>query len=416
MNTVQQTKVNTAVPAAAGVPARANAVNVPARMRDALVTPKLRKSARNVQASAASTTATVPVVDGAVSDLLSNDYEQAYLATRTRFVNQYFPGSYGVDDFVHRLETALYSFGFNGDNTVACVDICRDEITATLKSKIDLVFGNSFNINGLGGVITCGTIGIGAGLSHSPVEGGKERYVFFAAPHIAVSPYHVPGVLCRPGRPGKSSACGALCACLAHLKAEGVAPNVKPGDVHEDDNPEYSILKARIAKRLQTEGATDADIQAMDLVGLTKVCERTIAADLEYLISKAVDPAKADYAVITGVQIHSWGKENDDGTPNLEYVQPVQAYAVVNGEKTAIDLRGVPALTPRQSRELSQARGENWHASGEDGTRRSASESAPAIYANYEAVYPSRDRIALKNRAAHFRNLLQNFKANNGQA
>lgn len=61
-------------------------------------------------------------------------------------------------------------------------------------------------------------------------EGGKERYVFFAAPHIAVSPYHVPGVLCRPGRPGKSSACGALCACLAHLKAEGVAPNVKPGD------------------------------------------------------------------------------------------------------------------------------------------------------------------------------------------
>lgn len=81
-------------------------------------------------------------------------------------MNQYFPGSYGVDDFVHRLETALYSFGFNGDNTVgahprirrhmspclasgerrrgtdgsvcpaACVDICRDEITATLKSKV----------------------------------------------------------------------------------------------------------------------------------------------------------------------------------------------------------------------------------------------------------------------------------------
>lgn len=78
-----------------------------------------------------------------------------------------------------------------------------------------------------------------------------------------------------------------------------------------------------------------------------------------------------------GVQIHSWGKENDDGTPNLEYVQPVQAYAVVNGEKTAIDLRGVPALTPRQSRELSQARGENWHASGEDGTRR------VRIFSNY---------------------------------
>lgn len=33
------------------------------------------------------------------------------------------------------------------------------------------------------------------------------------------------------------------------------------------------------------------------------MCERTIAADLEYLISKAVDPAKADYAVITGTAL-----------------------------------------------------------------------------------------------------------------
>ena len=30
-----------------------------------------------------------------------------------------------------------------------------------------------------------------------------------------------------------------------------------------------------------------------------------ISADLDFLISKAVDPAKADYAVITGVQVHN---------------------------------------------------------------------------------------------------------------
>jgi len=48
------------------------------------------------------------------------------------------------------------------------------------------VFGASFSTNGLGGVLTCGTIGMGAGFSHSPVCGttGKERYVFFSFPHV----------------------------------------------------------------------------------------------------------------------------------------------------------------------------------------------------------------------------------------
>ncbi len=36
---------------------------------------------------------------------------------------------------------------------------------------------------------------------------------------------------------------------------------------------------------------------------MTKAAERTITSDLEYLISKAVDPKKADYAVFTGVQV-----------------------------------------------------------------------------------------------------------------
>ena len=35
--------------------------------------------------------------------------------------------------------------------------------------QIDQVFGSSFNVNGLGGVLTSGLLGVGAGLSHSPV-------------------------------------------------------------------------------------------------------------------------------------------------------------------------------------------------------------------------------------------------------
>lgn len=54
--------------------------------------------------------------------------------------------------------------------SAACINLCRDEITQILKHKIDQVYGSSFNINGLGAVLTCGVTGMGAGLSHSPVD------------------------------------------------------------------------------------------------------------------------------------------------------------------------------------------------------------------------------------------------------
>jgi hypothetical protein len=63
----------------------------------------------------------------------------------------------------------------------AVTNLCRDEVTAILKDKIEAVWGGSFNVNGLGGVITCGVTGFGAGLSHAPVckvrEGGVLQCV-----------------------------------------------------------------------------------------------------------------------------------------------------------------------------------------------------------------------------------------------
>lgn len=58
-----------------------------------------------------------------------------------------------------------------------------------------------------------------------------------------------------------------------------------------------------------------------------------------------------------GVQIHSWGEDYEDATPNLEYVQPCSVYAVVNGQRQQLDLTSVPGLTPRQCREIAAVRG-----------------------------------------------------------
>jgi hypothetical protein len=74
---------------------------------------------------------------------------------------------------------------------------------------------------------------------------------------------------------------------------------------------------------------------------------RLITRDLEGLIDKAVSKEKADFALITGCQIHSWPNPKSGG-PAIEYVMPTSAYVVIKGEKTVLDLSGVPPLTPRQ--------------------------------------------------------------------
>lgn len=123
-------------------------------------------------------------------------------------------------------------------------------------------------------------------------------------PHIAIDSDGKIGAISRPGRPGASSACGALIACTSHLKAEGLEANCKTPGVHDPLEPEYSILKQRLARRLRHEGADPAKL---DLVSVTKAAERTITSDLEYLVEKAVDTKKADYAVFTGVQVRRGG-------------------------------------------------------------------------------------------------------------
>ncbi|CAI7872371.1 unnamed protein product [Closterium sp. NIES-53] len=72
------------------------------------------------------------------------------------------------------------------------------------------------------------------------------------------------------------------------------------------------------------------------LVQVTRAALQAITDDLENLISLAVDPATADYAVITGVQIHSGNQvPGEDFCPErtCDYIAPNAMYAVIRGEK-----------------------------------------------------------------------------------
>ncbi|KAG2490704.1 hypothetical protein HYH03_010865 [Edaphochlamys debaryana] len=270
-----------------------------------------------------------------------------HMQDRHAHILRYFPTALGIDDFMARTEIVLAGYGFTGDNTIAMTNLCRDEVTQIVKDKIEAAFGSSFNTNGLGAVLTCGVTGMKAGLSHSPVcSGGRERYVFFAFPHIAINSEGEVGAITRPGRPKKSCACGALQKCLVELKAEGIDAACRSPGLHDPLEPEYSILKQRLARRVRYE---KLDIALMDLPSLTQVAERTISDDLEFLIEKAVNPSTADYAVITGVEIHNWAAHLEEGgEPSMEFIAPTKAYVVVNGVKTHLDLAMVPPMSFRQ--------------------------------------------------------------------
>jgi len=280
----------------------------------------------------------------------AEDVLAMYLGGRFNQITEHFPSALGADDFMARVEIALHTYGFTGHNTIACCNLCRDEATFTLKDKVEAIFGSSFSTNGLGGVLSCGVIGIKAGLSHAPIspDTGKEKYVFFSFPHIGIDSTGKVGNISRPGRSGASGACGALIAACGQIRDNGLEPNVKRPGVHESQNPEYSILSQRLARRMQYEGTSSDAVANMNLVDMTKVAERTITDDLEYLIKHSVDTSKADYAVVTGIQIHNWGPDFDDQSPNLEFVSPASMYVVVDGKRTHLNLKSIPPMTPRQ--------------------------------------------------------------------
>ncbi len=69
---------------------------------------------------------------------------------------------------------------------------------------------------------------------------GKERYVFFSFPHIAIDSNGKVGAISRPNRPGGSAACGALLKTLADFKEQGIDAHVAKPGVHDPLDVEVS--------------------------------------------------------------------------------------------------------------------------------------------------------------------------------
>lgn len=228
-----------------------------------------------------------------------------------------FPGAMPEADFVIKSFEAIFPLGFSAINAIACVGLCRDEITLPLSDAIKKTWGESFNFSSLAGMLFLGKMGFLAAQHHSPNEEGKERYVFYAFPHIAIDAEGEVGRCERSGRHGQSTACGALFSFQKEMEGGKLRLGLDFDDV------EQSLLKIRLLQEIHYG-------KVPDLLELTQVTLKVIQTDIERMIGMTVDSNKSDYAVFTGIQIHG---------PKMNYIWPDACYSVVNGEKQQITLK-----------------------------------------------------------------------------
>ena len=231
-------------------------------------------------------------------------------------IKREFPGAIAEDRFVASTRERLAPLGFDAENTIACVGVCRDELARPLIGDIGDAWGEAFNFSSLAGLLTLGRTGFAAARSHAPHFDGRERFVFITTPHVGIDGDGTLGRVQRRGQPAPTPACGALIALADELHAGALSTELDPDDI------EQSLLRRRLDGLLEPNATVGQ---------ITHIARRAILQDLEHMIA-GVDMTYVDYAVFSGVQIH---------TPEGDLVWPAEAYAVVRGERHEL-----PPVTP----------------------------------------------------------------------
>jgi len=244
------------------------------------------------------------------ADFLAKSFNAAGYAD---MMDRAFPGVIDEESFIEYMTKVVGRNGFNPQSSINLVSTCRDEICRPFTEKLDSMWGESFNIASLGGMVFCGRTGFGAGMAHAPIQDGKERYVFWVAPHIAYGIQHIAGKVFRPGRDGPSSACGALIALKGEITEAKMSIGLDPTDT------EMSLLRQQILGKLEYG-------QVPNLVGITYAAHDCILDQVKNTAEAVINPGKCEYVIISGIQVH--------GALNKNFFWPGTMKKYVGGVET----------------------------------------------------------------------------------
>lgn len=206
-----------------------------------------------------------------------------------------FPGAVPSRQFLDAVQRAVEPIGFERDNTLPLVSICRDELTTTLFDQIEEDWGLAFTLAGLGGIPALGRTGWGSALSHIPDDDGRGCLLLFGFPHIGIEADGTIGVTVRTGQTNPTATCGALSSIL-----EASQSGHLPTAVDVDD---YEATK--LALRL-----VDPHRPPTSLVELTMSALDALEIDLWKALDEAEVWRDHDVAVFCGVQIHAHGEQD----------------------------------------------------------------------------------------------------------
>jgi len=234
-------------------------------------------------------------------------------------LDRHFRGAVLEREFIEGTAQRLGREGFSQANTIACVALCRDEITRPLFTDVERVWGSAFSLAGLAGMVTAGRTGLAAAIHHAPIKDGRRRFVIYATAHIAIDAEGTIGLVERPGIPGPSSACGALVAFRSELQDGTLEVEF---DRYET---EQSLLKHRLLPLIGYGTVPD-------LVDLTKLTVTAIEDDLREILRSLADTWKGtdremptDAAIFSGIQIH--------GPDGVNFVWPLSVHVSVGGDR-----------------------------------------------------------------------------------
>lgn len=221
-----------------------------------------------------------------------------------RFFKQYLP----EEEFISFSSEKLLEFGFNRDNTIAGVCLCRDEICQSVLFHIRNQWGNIFNFASLGGFYNLGKVGLEIFISHAPQKDENRKCLIYVFTHIGIDEDGNLGVCSRKGI-RESTACGAL--ILLHKEISTGLINTR------ERNFEIDAIRNRLERELSDK--------IPSLLDITKLTLRATCEDIEKIMENSCSQSgNLSYGLISGIQVHYRGNN---------YIAPEIAYVSLNTQK-----------------------------------------------------------------------------------